>query len=55
MNNWYEREEQILCNQLNNGEITEAEFQAAIREMNAELRMQADEAAEQAREDFYSW
>ena len=49
MGDWYERAMEALTEQVNNCEITDAEFHAAMRDLNDELRSQADEAAEEAR------
>ncbi len=44
----YEREEDALLEQLNNGEITQKEFHAAMRELRDDVRMEAEMAAEEA-------
>ncbi len=47
---WYERAEQQLVDEYNNGTISMKEFNAAMRDLNAELRDSADQAAEEARD-----
>ena len=46
-----EREEDILCEQLNRGEITLEEFNKEMRDMQREYRAMAEEAAQQAYDD----
>ena len=41
MNNWYEREMELLCEAVNNGEISQAEYDSAVRDLTWELREQA--------------
>jgi len=48
---WFDRAEDELCAALNRGEITQAEYQREMREIAAELRAQAEDAAEQAYND----
>lgn len=48
MPNWYDREENALVEQFNNGQISRKEFDEAMRELNQELRAQAQEAADEA-------
>jgi hypothetical protein len=48
---WYEREEDALCEQLNNGEISQAEYYAAMRDLADQLRAEAQRAAEDAYND----
>ena len=43
-----EREEDILCEQLNRGEITQAEFNKEMREMRRDYRAMAEESAQNA-------
>ena len=45
--NWYEREEDRLVEAVNNGEISNADFDKEMRKLNDELRGAAEEAAEQ--------
>lgn len=45
---WFEREEDRLCEGLNSGKITRKEFDAEMRAMRDEIRGQAEEAAEVA-------
>ena len=49
--NWYEREEDRLVEAVNNGEISNADFDKEMRNLNDELRGAAEEAAEQAYND----
>ena len=42
------REEDILCEQLNRGEITQAEFNKEMREMRRDYRAMAEESAQNA-------
>jgi len=51
VNDWYEKAEDELCDALNNGEITEAEFNREMRALADELRGMAEEAAEGAYND----
>lgn len=44
----YEREEQALCEAYNEGEITLAEYNQAMRELQADYREAAREAAQEA-------
>lgn len=56
MSDWFERAEDELIEQLNNGEITREEFNLEMRELRAELRAGAEEAAEAAYNDYMgSW
>lgn len=48
---WFEREEDRLVDAVNNGEITEQDFRAEMRDLNAALRDEAEEAAERARDE----
>lgn len=52
MPRWFDREGQQLEQELERGEITQAQFNAAIRELRAELREAADEAGQDARDDY---
>lgn len=45
---WYERAEDELVGDLNNGVISESEFHMAMRDLNNELRAAAEEEAAQA-------
>ena len=52
----FDREEELLEQQLANGEITNAEFNRAIRELHMEYRECAQEAAERAYEnEMINW
>jgi len=53
MADWYGREEDALVGQYNNGEITDREYREAMRDLNEELRQGAEDAAEEARNDYY--
>ena len=48
---WYDKAEEELVEALNNGEISNSEFQREMRELNAELRDQAHQAADEAYND----
>lgn len=50
MPDWFERAEHEFTEQLNNCEITDHEFELAMRDLCAELR----DSAEQAASDAYS-
>ena len=45
---WYEREEEQLENELANGEISNKEFNAAIRDMRREQEENAQQSAREA-------
>lgn len=49
--NWYDRAVDELEADLSDGAISQAEFNAAIRDLNAELRGTAEEAAHAAYND----
>lgn len=52
----FEREEDFLEQQLNNGEITLTEFNREMRELQRDYRAAAEEAAEQAyRDEMGRW
>jgi len=48
---WYDRAEQELVDALNNGEISNKEFHREMRDLNAKLRQQAEDAAAEAYDD----
>lgn len=48
---WFEREEELLVDAVNNGEISEAEYRKEIRYLRDSLRDEAEEAAESAYND----
>ena len=48
---WFDREAQALCDALDNGEITEKEFNSEMRDMRSELQQQAEDAGEEAYND----
>ena len=50
---WYDSAEKQLCEALESGEITDAEFDLEMRNLNDELRGAAEEAAEAAYNDVY--
>jgi hypothetical protein len=52
---WYEKAEEQLERDYAEGHLSMAEFQAELRELNAELRGAADEAAENARDEYLGW
>ena len=47
----YEREEELLCEQLANFEITQEEFDEGMRQIRDDVRMEAEMAAEEAYDD----
>ena len=47
-NNWFEKEEDALCEAYNKGEMTRAEFDKAMSELRRELRGAAEDAARDA-------
>ena len=51
MSDWYEKAEHELTQQLNNCEITDHEFELAMRDLTAELRDSAEQAASDAYQD----
>jgi len=52
----YEREEDIITEQYNRGEISGTEYRAALRELQREMRADAQEAAERAyNETLNNW
>ena len=53
MPRWFDRAEQEIEQSYNRGEINMAEYNSQMRDLQDELRSNADEAAEQAREDYY--
>lgn len=48
MYNKMEREEQDLCDQLNNGEISRSQFNNEMRELQREYRAMEEEACQEA-------
>lgn len=48
MANWFHDAEDALAAALNNGEITKDEFHAAMKDLRAEMRLAAEEAAQEA-------
>ncbi len=51
MSGWYERAEDELVRQVNDGEISEAAFRAEMRDIRDAIRQEAEEAAEAAYDD----
>lgn len=51
MNNWYERAEEQIERDLSEGLIDSAEYLRQMRDLRAELRAEAQEAAERAYND----
>jgi len=49
---WYDDACDQLAESVNNGEISDAEFHREMRELNAELRDAAEDAAENAYHGF---
>ncbi len=49
---WYEREENELVEALNNGELTEKEFNQEMDALMSDVRREAQEAADNAFEDY---
>ncbi|MEW7985330.1 MAG: hypothetical protein AB2748_22415 [Candidatus Thiodiazotropha endolucinida] len=52
MSHWFERAEDELVEQLNNGEITREEFNREMRELREDLRAGAEEVAQNAFDDY---
>ena len=50
---WYEKQVDYLEAALEREEISMAEFQAEMRELNDELRSEASEAARDAYDDYF--
>ena len=48
MPHWADRAEQELADAYNNGELSDSEYQAAMRDLRAEVREAAQEAADEA-------
>lgn len=53
MSSWWHEEEDNLISQVNNGEITEYEYHDTMRRIRDAVDQEAEEAANQAREDYY--
>jgi hypothetical protein len=51
MNNAYEKEEDYLIEQVNSGEITQAEFKLEMRLMREAYQGEAEQAAQNAYDD----
>lgn len=50
--NWYERAEDQLVDDLNNGLLSRSEFDAEMRELNAQYRQAAEDAAQDAYDNY---
>lgn len=53
--NWYDRAVDQLEKDLSSGAISDEEYWQQVRELNAELRECAQEAADQAYNDTMGW
>ena len=53
MSGWIEKAEDEICEALNNGEITEREYNQQMDELMAEVRQGAEQAADEARDEYY--
>ena len=53
MPRWYDKEAEELDDQLSSGELTIAEHNQAMRDLDDSLREEADYAAEQAKHQVY--
>lgn len=51
--NWYDKAEEQLSDDLTNGHITQKEYNLAIRELQQEYREAAEDAAQQAYNEYY--
>ena len=51
MPRWYDKAVESICEAAAKGEISQEEFIEQLKDLNAELREQAEEAAEEARRD----
>ncbi len=49
---WYDKAEDDLCEQLDEGEITETEFNSEMRSLRDEVKAGAEEAADNAYNDY---
>lgn len=52
---WFEREEDRLTDDYNNGVISRGEYEVEVRALRAELREQAEEAAQRAYDAGLGW
>lgn len=50
---WYDKAEDELTDDYNNGLISLKEFNAGMRQLREEYRAEAEYVAERAREDYY--
>lgn len=55
MNNWYDKALLDLEKDVDSGNITQKEFQKCVRELNDELRSDAEEAAQASYNDTMGW
>ena len=53
MNDWYDRAEAQLEDDLESGAITEKEFREEMRELNREYEQAAQDAAAEAYDNYY--
>lgn len=54
MPRWYDKAVEELEKEYDEGGMSNEDFREAMRDLDAELRDAADQAAEQAREDYYN-
>jgi len=54
MPRWADNQEQEIEQSYENGEINNAEYNRQMRDLRDELRGCAEEAADQARDDYYN-
>lgn len=52
--NWLDDAENELVDAVNSGEITESEFNREMRELLDQARWEAEEAADQARDNYWN-
>ena len=50
---WFDREEDLLVEQVNSGAISRKEFDDEMRALRAEYRRQAEEAAQEAYDSYF--
>ena len=53
--NWADKAEQELDESLENGDISENEHKVEMRRLRQEMREGADEAAQNARDEYYQY
>lgn len=54
MPRWFDKAEQEIETSLENGEIDNAEYHSQMRDLQDELQCNAEEAGNQARDDYYN-